>query len=328
MGLVNEIGQAFGFASNKVWHLKSIDNPSDDAKNFAAQFTAEGLQHDLGARVGQEDTLGSEQPGIHYVNDQAETIRFRAKIYRTSPVQSDVADALSNPISAIFGGGPQGSSASVKSQIEKLKSFCRKDENLGRLERFMFTWGVELKYEILVLTVGGVKYDDIRSDGTIRGASFDLVLQIVKAVSNAEDGGISLAAGIKTAFGVITTSAGALSSVGGFGGIGNGIQDGLSVFIPGGSPHRVVKRVQAKSADTFESIARDQWGNAMLGEVLRRSQPEKLDLKEGDIVKMIRREEAFQISLTPQSVALRDRAENRALLEGFLGLRGKKAIVA
>lgn len=319
MGLLNEVGTALGFAANRVWKLASIDRQGDQEHEFAAQFTAEGLTEDVGAKLGQEQPLGSEQPGIHLISNDSNTIKFRAKIFRTSPVEGLVFDALADPVGTAFGGG-NPAFGSVKLQIDKLKSFSQKDAELGRLERFLFTWGVEMAFEVLVHSVGGIRYDELRSDGTIRGASFEITMEKIKQRKDLENSDISLAAQIKTTLGIVTTVAGAASSLGAFG-------DESFVDIPGGSPHRVTKRVVAKAGDTFESIARREYGNATLGEVLRRAQPELLDLKAGDTVKLIRRAEALQIALTPQSIALRDRPENFALVEGFLALRGKKAAV-
>ena len=66
-----------------------------------------------------------------------------------------------------------------------------------------------------------------------------------------------------------------------------------------------------------------------LGDVLRRAQPDKLDLvttgnTETKII-TIKRNEILQIAVTPQAIPLQSSTENKALLDEFLALRGSPA---
>ena len=323
MGLVSEIGTAFGFSNNKVWKLTSNDGTGNQ---FIGQFIAENLTENVGARIGEAISVGNQNPALHWISGDVETITFNARIFRTSPVKGAVFDALSNPVGTGFNvlggsGGPAIANASVRDEIEKLKKFTRPNEEFGRLERFVFTYGTEMEFLVFVQSVGGIVYDEIRSDGTIRGCTFQMQLKKIDPANLATkqgDPGVSLAAGLKTAFGIITTVAGGVAAV-------NKLNRGKLINIPGGSLHTVTKTVKIKQGMTFESIARKEYGNPLLGDVLRRAQPDKADLKPGDTILLVKKEEIVQIPVTPQSVALRDTAENKLLLQGYLNLRGKKA---
>ena len=76
---------------------------------------------------------------------------------------------------------------------------------------------------------------------------------------------------------------------------------------------------------TFESIALQEYGNANLGVILRNAQPDKLNVQPGEEIATVKKNEIVQIPITPTAVPLRDNAENKLLLEGFLALRGKPA---
>jgi hypothetical protein len=132
----------------------------------------------------------------------------------------------------------------------------------------------------------------------------------------AQSQGVSLAAGLKAAFGIITAVVGGVSGL-------STVTRGKLINIPGGSLHTIDRTVTVKQGMSFESVARTEYGNPLLGDVLRRAQPQKADLKPGDQIILVKKEEIVQIPVTPQSVALKDAPENRLLLEGYLNLRGK-----
>lgn len=323
MGIGSEIGVAFGFSNNKVWKLTSQDGTGNQ---FIGQFIAENLEENVGARIGEAISVGNQNPALQWISGDVETINFTARLFRTSPVRGAAFDALSNPVGTGFNvlngsGGPVAGSASVRDEIEKLKKFTRPNEEFGRLERFVFTYGTEMEFLVFVQTIGGIKYDEIRSDGTIRGCTFQIQLKKIDPANlsiKAGEAGVSLAAGLKTAFGIITTVAGGVSAL-------NKLNRGKLINIPGGSLHTVSKTVTIKQGMTFESVARKEYGNPLLGDVLRRAQPEKADLKPGDTILLVRKEEIVQIPVTPQAVALRNTPENKLLLQGYLNLRGRKA---
>ncbi len=174
-----------------------------------------------------------------------------------------------------------------------------------------------MEFEVFVRSVGGIVYDDIRSDGTIRGATLQITLEKIKNENAADVAGTSLASLITSTLGIVSTIAGAAS----FAATKNAIN------IPGGSLHTTGKTIVAKQGMSFESIALKEYGNPLLGDILRRAQPEKANLKPGDKVILVKKEEILQMRVTPQAVALRNNQTNRTLMQEFLALRGAPATI-
>ena len=319
MGIISQIGTALGYSSDKLWKLTSQDGTGTQ---FIGQFLAENLTENVGARIGDSISVGNQNPALHWISGDVETINFQARIFRTSPIEGEIFNALSNPVGTAFNvlggsGGPIAKATNVRDEIEKLKNMTRPVDKLGRLERFVFTYGTEIEFLVLVQSVGGIRYDEIRSDGTIRGATFAMQLKKINPANLAQAAGVSLAAGLKAAFGIITTVVGGVAGV-------SKLNRGKLINIPGGSLHTISKTVIVKQGMTFESIARSEYGNPLLGDILRRAQPQKADLKTGDEIVLVQKDEIIQIPVTQQSVALKDAPENKLLLEGYLSLRGKK----
>ena len=322
MSLLADVGIAAGFTNNKVWRLSSLDDPNNA---FTGQFAAENLTENIGQNQQETTTLGQQVPLIQYSSGQVETISFRARIFRTSPISGSAFDALSNPVGTAFSAlsgnaGPLVSNSSVKDQIEKLKSFARKNDELGRSERFLLQIGTEMEFEVFVKTPGGISYDEIRSDGTIRGASFNMQFTKIKQENLSTEAGVSTAAKIKAVAGVITTIAGGISAI-------NSSRRDKLIDIPFGSLHTIDKEVTIKQGDTYEKIARKEYGNPQLGVILRRAQPSKLNLNPGDKIVTIKQREIVQLDDSPTAVALRRNVETETLLDEYLSARGKPSTV-
>jgi hypothetical protein len=323
MGIIEDLGIAGGFVNNKVWRLISLDDPQN---KFIGQFQAQELTENVGAKIPETNSVGLQQPAIQWQSGETETVNFKARIYRTSPVSGSAFDALSNPVGTAFkaltgGAGALVGNGSVRDQIEKLKNLSRKNSKFGRQERFIFTYGTEIEYEVFIKSLGGIAYDDIRSDGTIRGASFEIQLLKIRPENLKLQAGVSLAAAIKTVAGVAGIFGGGGSSA-----LTSSFRSKL-INIPGASLHTIDKFVKVKQGDTFEGIAAREYGNPILGDILRRAQPDKADLKEGQQIVTIKRDEVIQIVVTPQSVALKDKIENKLLFEDYLNLRNKPSAI-
>lgn len=320
--IVGDLGVALGYTNNKGWTLQSLD---DSNFKYSGQFPAENLTEGTG--VNQTETTSPQQstPLIQFGSGEVETVKFRARIYRASSVAGAAFDALSNPVGTAINTiqGTQGdaiSNGSVRSQIEYLKKFSAKSESLGRQHRCLLSIGTEMQFEVFVKSVGGISYDDVRSDGTLKGASFDLEFIKLKTEALKTEAGVSVAAKIKTVIGIITTVTGGISAI-------NTTRRDKLINIPGGSLHRIDKFLTAKQGDTYEKVAAKEYGNPMLGVLLRTAQPDKMELKPNDKYVTVKQRELVQIPIEPSSVALRGGVEQKALLEAMLELRGKPQTV-
>lgn len=285
MALLDIIGEVVGLSSNKLWTLEMIDPPNT---KFSGQFLAENTTENIGSRINTQQSLNADSSNKQWVGGQDNTFTFNARIYALDGVKD------------------------VASKIAKLKSFTKKRDDLSRAPMFIFSLGTQLSFSCLVATVGGIRYDELRSDGTLRGATFSIELSIIDEKQT--DGSVSLASKIKNVGGIISSAVGFAS--------------GFDLInIPGGSLHTIGRTATAKDGDTFESIAALEYGDALVGDVLRRANVEIFNIQAGDDVVLVDRQEIFQIEVTPQSNALKDEEQRDILRQEFLELRGQSKTV-
>lgn len=288
MPFLEVIGELFGFTNQKGWALQGIDAGFEKLE-FKGEHIAQNITEDIGSNLNQTDAINKEKPDFQWLHGDAETVTFDTRLYATNSLKN------------------------VKKQIEVLKSMARRDSKLKRAPRFSFTAGTEIGFTCFVRGIQ-FKYDELRSDGTIRGVVVSLSLQKIEDTIT-KDAGASLAAQIKFAAGIIAGAAGI------------GAQAGRLVNIPGGSLHTIDRDFTAKRGDTYETVAAAEYGDALLGDVLRRVQPGKPDLLPGDRVQLVEPTEIITIPVTPQSTPLKNTLENQALREEFLELRNRTTTI-
>jgi len=291
MGFLNVVGELFGFSSTKAWSLSGDDAKFSDL-TFEGQFTAENYREAGGGQsLGEASSINKEAPAFQYLNNDGETVTFQSRFYAT--------DSFKN----------------VKQQIELLRSFKKRDPDLKRPPKFLFTYGSETQFTCFVLNVD-FSYDELRSDGSIRGVIASVTLQkLEQTLQGSEAAATSIAAKIKAAAGIVAGAAGIVAQV------------KKRINIPGGSLHTIDRTKFIKSGDTFEGVAQQEYGNALLGDVLRRVQPGKANLKAGDNIILVEPTEINTIEITPQAIALKDTQVNAELREEFLGLRNRKTTI-
>lgn len=286
------LGEFLGISTKDVWRLKMKDPPNTD---FRGQFVAEGLIENIGARLSDDGALNKQSTDTKYLGGQGETINFKTRIWANSSVKN------------------------VKKSVELLKSFTKRDPDLKRAPIFTFTSGTEIQCLCFVQTVGGIAYDKPRSDGTIRGATFSVVLTKIEELPTKEQG-LSIASLVKTGLGIISAAAGFGSILG-------------KINIPGGSLHIKGKKVITKQSQTFEHLAQQEYGQALIGDVLRRAHYQKplsqikMSLEIGDVVDLVEESDILTIPITPQSIALLDGTVNRQNIQDQLDLRGGSKVI-
>lgn len=283
MAFLEVVGELFGFSDNKGWELV----PQDAAfgTTIKGQFLAESLSQSIGSNLGETTTVNKDKPNFQWLNGTAEVVTFRTRIYAN--------DSFKN----------------VQQQIQLLKSAARRNAELKRAPIFLFTAGTEIAFKCFVRGIE-IDYDELRSDGSQRGIQARLTLQVIEEIDQGS-AETSLASQIKFAAGVVAAAAGIANQL------------GRVVNIPGGSLHTLDRTRKAKSGDTFESIAADEYGNALFGDILRRVQPEKVNLKPNDNVLLVEPTEIVTIQVTQQAIALQNTPENLALREEYLSLRNR-----
>jgi len=287
MAFLEVIGELFGFSDRKGWTLVAQD-PGIKLE-FKGDFISENMTETVGSILGENTTVNKQKPNQQWLGGESEPFSFQSKLFAHNSFKN------------------------IKQQVETLKSFTKRDKDLRRAPIFLFTAGTEIGFTCFVRGVRFL-YDELRSDGSLRGANVSITLQKIEETIT-EDAATSLASQIKFAAGIISGSAGIANQL------------GRIINIPGGSLHTIDRTHKVIDGDTFESIADQEYGNALLGDVLRRAQPELGDLKAGDNVLLVESTEINQIRITQQAVALKNTQENLALREEFLELRNRKTTI-
>lgn len=272
-------------AKGKNWTLKNRDN----GNVISGQYAPQDYTENAGAKIPEVSTVNNQEPFPQWVGGEGETSSFTARIYRPDP----------------------SARGSVRNDVENLKKATRKDKKLFRAPIFTFTWGEEISFDCFVVSVGGIRYDEITSSGLIKGAQFSLVLRKLNTVPQA---GLTKLRDLTG----LTTGLKALNDL--------SLPISLSIDIFGGSLHKKGKTIIAKEGDTFESIAALEYGDALVGDILRRGQPEKANLSPGDEVILVDDTEIFEIDVTPQSVALKNSESTRTIRQIKLDARNRKTV--
>ena len=290
------LGEFLGISTKNVWRLKMKDLGEQE---FKGQFLAEDLTENVGARISSRSSLNQQSTDSKYLGGDAETITFTTRIWASNSVKN------------------------VKKTVDLLKSFTKWNSKLKRSPIFTFTAGTEVQALVFVKSVGGIKYDRPRSDGSIRGAVFSVQLSVIEDIESKQNS-LSIAALVKSGLGIVSAAQGLLS--GGFGAFGK-------ISIPGGSLHTKGKKIIVKDGETFEHIAQKEYGDALVGDILRRAHYNKplnqikSSLEVGDVVDLVQEDEIFGIVVTPQSIPLKDNTENLDNINNQFELRGKSKTV-
>ena len=287
MAFLEVIGELLGFSDAKGWILEGQD-PGFNTK-FEGQFISENMEETIGSILSESSTVNKDKPDFQWVGGESETFTFTTRLFATNSFKN------------------------IKQQTELLKSYARRQAQLKRAPRCLFTAGTELGFTCFVRGVR-FRYDELRSDGSLRGVICDITLQKIEDTVT-KDAATSLASQIKFAVGIIAGVAGIASTA------------KKLLNIPGGSLHTIDRTIEVKQGFTFERIAQMEYGNALLGDVLRRAQPEKANLKVADTVLLVEPTEIIQIPVTQQAVALKNTQENLALRDEYIALRNRKTTI-
>lgn len=137
------------------WQLVQLDG---DFKGevVEGQFMAENYVEAVSTRWAEVAIPRRTGPHLQWVRGDMDVGTFDARIWNPSPV-----DFLANK--KVDGG------------IAILRRAVLPDTTLGRPPRFRFVWGV-IEYDCVVEAIGDVRFDELWSDGSIKGVTFRLTL--------------------------------------------------------------------------------------------------------------------------------------------------------
>lgn len=247
-------------ANEARWSLVSQDFGTEILGDFPPVDVVENVS----AGWAEQTTLGLDQPILQFIGGRLDTVTFEARVWAKH-------QGL---------GGTGLGRQDVDETVAAIKNTVRRNPELGRPEVYLFSivskgllrsigafLGLkgpdpQLALQVVVRSVGGVRYDRFRGDGSIRGATFSIEL------ARYEPYDVSVLTG----------------------------EEAESLVTP------------TRTGETYEHIALRVHGDPILGEALRRRNPERRVLVEGDLVhvpssRILRREIT---PLTPASTPLRD----------------------
>jgi hypothetical protein len=137
------------------WTLVS----QDDGTEIQGQFPPTNLRQNVSGNWGMQNTVGKEMPVMQFLNGAEETVNCDVKVWAKHQ--------------GLLGTGVGADD--IEETVELIKSLPRSDPDLGRPHVWLFTVGTQFSVQVVVKSVGQIRYDRMRpKDGTLRGVLFSL----------------------------------------------------------------------------------------------------------------------------------------------------------
>lgn len=144
----------------KVWHLlieENVNHPDlSIGSRITGQFTAQGFSHDLGSVLAEAGGFSRTNPLLQWVGGQIESLSFQARLF-----------------------SEHANDQTARDKLEQLKLLRKPHQPLKRPPITRFFWGTAIPngMSCYVESLGGIQYDEIRPDGSIRGLSLNITLK-------------------------------------------------------------------------------------------------------------------------------------------------------
>lgn len=143
------------FIQTQDWKMVS----QDDGTEVQGQFPPSNLRHNVSGVWAEQATVGLPAPVMQFVNGASETIQCDVKIWAKHQ--------------GILGTGIGADD--IEEIRDIIEDMPRKDTALGRPHVWLFSLGSQFSAQVVVTSVGGIRYDRVRAkDGTLRGVLFSL----------------------------------------------------------------------------------------------------------------------------------------------------------
>jgi hypothetical protein len=144
----------------KLWVLADLDRTNQ--KDIVGQFVPQSMNKTVSGDIAQASSVNRDYPIIQWTSGELEVVTFQAKLWA-----KDSEDQT------------------VEQRLVALEGLVRRASDLKRPPICAFSWGAvgTLNIECLVKSIGGVTYDEVREDGTLRGVSLSITLQRYEEVT-------------------------------------------------------------------------------------------------------------------------------------------------
>lgn len=218
------------------------------------QFPTNTLVKSVAGSWSESSSMNREDPILQFTRGEQKVITFEAMLFAET------------------------SKDDIKTTLDKLEAAVQRDPQLKRPPIWIFTWGSVFQVQCIVASIGGVKYDALRPDGTLRAATCNITLKRYEF------------------FDVERTD-------------------------PNAPPRNTFYRV-AQENDTWETLAARHYGDAQLGELLRRLNPSQPSPTVGSTVLLPDKEKLTNVSISPDSIPLARTEKAIELKRDTFTLRG------
>lgn len=227
----------------RLWLLFNQDTFEALSGDFEAVDLTEEPE---GAEWSETFALNSAAPISAFLRGTVETLSFVCRLFDDSILPIAVPTRLK--------------ADKVMVKYEKLKSWSKRDELLGRPPILIFTAGAgEIAQRCKLTSIGSARFDDLGVLGEVKGVTCSLNLSRYIPYD------------IETA----------------------------ATAPPETRYHR------ARTGDFYELLAKREYGNALLGVLIRNRHPSQRRVEEGDVVRLPSYEAIADEPIRPTSVALR-----------------------
>jgi hypothetical protein len=190
--------------SEKLWTLDDLDRN----EVIVGQFIPQDVSRRVGGNIAELSSVNAQYPILQWVGGETEEITFNARLWAKDSEDFTVEDRL-----------------------ERLEELVRRNDDLERPPVCTFAWGnvASLMIDCLVKSIGGITYDEVRDDGSLRGVTLQITLLRYEEPD----------------FKVTDSS----------------------------TPEKFTRRRRAKRGDTYEAVALLEYGDPLLGVLLRQLNP-------------------------------------------------------
>lgn len=143
-----------------IWHLLVMEETSDTelttGYRITGQFTPTNPTHNMGNILSEAGGYSRSQPLLQWIGGALETFTFEARLFSEHSKDNTTRDKL-----------------------EVLKFLTQPCQPMGRPPLTRFFWGNAIPggMPCFVDSLGNIRYDEIRPDGSLRGATLNITVK-------------------------------------------------------------------------------------------------------------------------------------------------------
>lgn len=140
-----------------VWHLLVMEDVTNEdihiGQRITGQFTPQNATHSIGANLPEAGGFSRAHPLMQWVGGKMETFSIEVRLF-----------------------SEHSKDQTAREKIELFKLLVKPMEPLGRPPLMRFFWGDVIPggMPCFIESLGGIRYDEIRPDGSIRGATLTM----------------------------------------------------------------------------------------------------------------------------------------------------------